>query len=387
MMKQVSSSPLLVLPSDQNQGLHFMLKDSPKILSGEFIGHDFVHYPTNETAELLYYSYADVECFEYASTVYEDTLSKLQAEIKKASVGIHPITCVYHGHCSDGLMSAAVVKYRFKHREVNFVEGRHGSEIDISQFAGQVVFIVDFSFDSKVLADIGKVAECVIVLDHHKSTMDHMQEDRHERHLMDFLKDNFVIIADQKSGCGLTWEILFPNTLLPEPVAYIQDSDIWTWKKESAKVIVPAIYFYYEMTVEDYYNFLTTPFDFDKLYQTGSILKQQNDNHVKDIVKGTIQTVNLHGYTIGIANCNFMHASLVGHYIMENHPKYDFAMAYRITGGGVTLSLRSEDHKADVSYFAQTYLDGGGHRNAAGARLSVEDFYALILNNVVKDTK
>ena len=99
-----------------------------------------------------------------------------------------------------------------------------------------------------------------------------------------------------------------------------------------------------------------------------------------------MQTVKLYGKTIGIANCNFMHASLVGHYIMDNHPKYDFAMAYRITGNGVTLSLRSEDHKDDVSYFAQTYLGGGGHRNAAGARLSVEEFFDLILKNVVKDS-
>lgn len=385
-MKNVANSPLIVLPHSQDQTLYFMLKNSSKILSGEFIGHDFVHYPTDETAELLYYSYQEVECFEYETDLYEYTLAKLQSKIRQSSVGEHQITCVYHGHCSDGLMAASVVKERFKHRTVNFVEGRHGSDIDVSQFQDQVVFIVDFSFDYKVLSAISEVAQCVIVLDHHKSTMEHMQENRHEKLLEDFLKNNFVVLADQKSGCGLTWEILFPNEKLPEAVAYIQDSDIWTWKKEAAKIIVPALYFYTEMTVDGYYNLLTTPFDFDKLYQTGSILKQQNDNHVQEIVKGTIQTVKLHGKTIGIANCNFMHASLVGHYIMDNYPKYDFAMAYRITGNGVTLSLRSEDHKDDVSYFAQTYLGGGGHRNAAGARLSVEEFFDLILKNVVKDS-
>lgn len=385
-MKNVANSPLIVLPSTHNQDLYFMLKGSSEILPGEYIGHDFVHYPESETSELLYYSYQDVECFEYETDIYEQTMANLHATIKKASVGQQPITCVYHGHCSDGLMSAAVVKERFKHRTVNFVEGRHGSDIDVSQFEGHVVFIVDFSFDSEVLSEIGKVAACVIVLDHHKSTMERLQEDRHDLNLIGFLRHNFVVLADQKSGCGLTWEILFPNEPLPEAVAYIQDGDIWTWKKEASKIIVPALYFYYEMTVEAYHNMLVSPFDFDKLYQTGTILKQQNDSHVKEIVKGTLQTVKLHGKTIGIANCNFMHASLVGHYIMDNHPKYDFAMAYRITGNGVTLSLRSEDHKDDVSYFAQTYLGGGGHRNAAGARLSVEEFFDLILKNVVKDS-
>lgn len=386
-MKTVAHTPLLIISPVRGHELNFKLKDSKETLSGQFLGHDFVHYPEDETKELLYYSYQDVECFEYETDIHEQTRAKLYAEVERASLGIHPITCVYHGHCSDGLMAAAVVKERFKHLEVNFVEGRHGSEVDVSQFEGQFVFIVDFSFDSKTLFAIGEVAEQVIILDHHKSTMEQMQDDCDEEYLISFLETNYVVLADQKSGCGLTWEILFPNKDIPDAVGYIQDSDIWTWKKEAAKIIVPAIYFYYDMTVDAYHTFLTSPFDFDKLYQTGSILKQQNDKHVEEIVKGTIQTVKYGGKTIGIANCNFMHASLVGHYIMDNYPKYDFALAYRITGNGVTLSLRSDDHKADVSAFAQTYFGGGGHRNAAGARLTVEEFYENILKNVVKDKK
>lgn len=377
--RSVANSPLLILPDRLEY--QFQLKNSKEVLTGTFIGHDFIHYPDNLNDHPIYYSYKDVNTFYNKETV--SLLNQLDQILKIAKDDTNtPVTCIYHAGCSDGLMSAAIVKHYFKNHEVNFVEGRHGETVDPNNYKGHFILMVDFSYETNLMSQLAEVSKEFVIFDHHKTTMERIQDDYDN--LTQFLSKSYIVIADMMSGCGLTWYMLFKdvyNRVMPQPVQYIQDGDLWTWIIPDSKIILPAIYFNTSKTIDSYYKLLTESFNKEWYLEVGRILSQQKTNHVKDIVKATYQTVVFDGKTIGIANCNYMYASEVGHYIIENYP-VDYSFVYRLTSDGVKISLRSDDHLADVSYIAQKHFNGGGHRNASGGCISFEQFYDIILKNI-----
>ena len=388
-MHSVAHSPLVLM--NPLSEVKFTLKTQPgKTFSGEYIGHDFVHYPTNENEHPEYFSYKEVDSFTYEETYsgfdpYKNNLEALQMLLhflpSRTEV---EIACIYHAGCPDGLMSAAVVKHKFPNHNIQFIEGRHGQEIDIDSLAGKVVFITDFSFAPETLYKISKVAFKFIMLDHHQSAMEKVQDSFRESWFSEMIIKDSIIFADQKSGCGLTWEILFPNFPVPQPIKYIQDGDIWTWKEPYAKQILPAIYFQTERTVDGFYKLLTEPFYANQYMSTGLILEKQKEKHVQEIVKASLQTAEIYGYKVGIVNCNSVYASDVGHYVIEQtNAGYEYAIVYRFTPDGVKLSLRSDDHLANVSLIATEHFNGGGHRNASGGILTPQEFYNKILSKVI----
>lgn len=380
-MKNVSQTPLIILPG--RPSVSFTVKGSDTILDGSFIGHDFIHYPESVNEHPYYYSYKDIESYQYDQDLDDLKLKNLYTLLNNVKYDSKiPVTCIYHAGCSDGLMSAAVVKKFFKNHEVNFVEGRHGESINVEDYKNQLVLIVDFSFDTDILQALSKLSYNLIVLDHHKTLMDKIQEDYDN--LNDLLTNSYIVVSDLLSGCGLTHTVLFSEDLLPEAVKYIQDADVWTWTQLNSKLIVPAIYFYVEKDFDKYYDLLVKPFDYQYLLNIGTILQKQSESHVKEIVKSTYQVVNYRGYRIGIVNCNSIYASLAGHYVLE-HKDVDFALVYRFTRRGVLLSFRSDELRPDVSIVAQETFNGGGHRNAAGGSVDIPTFTNLILNNIVKE--
>jgi nanoRNase/pAp phosphatase (c-di-AMP/oligoRNAs hydrolase) len=65
-----------------------------------------------------------------------------------------------------------------------------------------------------------------------------------------------------------------------------------------------------------------------------------------------------------------------GH-LMAEKDRTPFAACWWMTPEGVVFSLRSTDVGLDVSEIAKSY-GGGGHRNAAGFRLTIEQFKELL---------
>lgn len=386
-MRSVASSPLLLTPPTAD--VHFTLKGSDVVYSGEYIGHDFVHYPSNLNQHPEYFSYKDVDKFstqsELGDDFYEDRLAHLAFMLRLLGADLQQeIACIYHAGCPDGLMSAAIVKHRFPYHKIDFIEGRHGKEIDISALKDKVVFIVDFSFETETLYKISDTCKTFIMFDHHQSAMGRLQEDYREIAFQNMISKDTIVLADQKSGCGLTWEILFGQYNMPAPVRYIQDADIWTWKEPSARQIVPAIYFQTERTVDGFYKLLTEIFYANQYMTIGTILEKQTANHVKEIVKATLQTALIGGHRVGIVNCNSVYASEAGHYVLEKcTERFDYAIVFRFTRDGVKLSLRSDDNRPDVSHISSEYFNGGGHRNASGGVLTVEEFNEKILSKVI----
>lgn len=74
------------------------------------------------------------------------------------------------------------------------------------------------------------------------------------------------------------------------------------------------------------------------------------------------------GYKVKVANLPYTFSSDAGHELALGNP---FGACYWDTPEGRVFSLRSTDEGIDVSSIAASY-GGGGHRNAAGFKLSFE---------------
>ena len=76
--------------------------------------------------------------------------------------------CIYHAHCLDGFTAAWVVKkhFGFGADKIDFHAAQYGEEPPF--VLGRDVIMVDFSFKRDMLIDMAKVANAIVMLDHHQ---------------------------------------------------------------------------------------------------------------------------------------------------------------------------------------------------------------------------
>lgn len=275
----------------------------------------------------------------------------------------------YHGHCQDGLMSAAVLNNYFAERgeEATFIDAHYGKTTpSFEDLKGVQVYVVDFTFPLQDMLDIAAVADKVIWLDHHKT-----QQETYAA-----LKDDgrFNIVFDmERSGCGITWDYLYPEESRPPFVAYAEDHDLWTFKLPAARE-VNAWLRTQEMTLNDY-SYLVRKDEHDLDWM-----------NVKNLGKTILETQR--AMYADICNrghwvqCQFLTKSLdtkipgaettvgtseVGEMLYELYPDAPFSLTYHQQDNYAwKYSLRSHKERGvDVSVLAKTY-GGGGHKNAAG---------------------
>lgn len=153
---------------------------------------------------------------------------------------------IYHKDCADGQCAAWVVRSyllgalgettkEVTERGVTRVTSRlasgeqillwpaaYGDDIPSAEDLRAVsqVLIVDFSYSPEQLARLCDLAPSVVVLDHHQSAVER---------LAGFSRENCVLDLDIcRSGAMLAWEQITP-VIAPSIVLYVQDRDLWRW--------------------------------------------------------------------------------------------------------------------------------------------------------------
>ena len=276
---------------------------------------------------------------------------------------------VYHGpSCLDGLMSAAIAKMRLPHAE--FMVGVYQHEPDYDVFRDRDIFILDFSYNTEVMDKICKVAKFVVCVDHHKTA--------HEA-LKDFKRKNFIFIYDvYKSGAGLTWDLFYPNELLPDIVKYVQDRDIWKWEYVETEAVTAALYSY-PSKVEVMYNFLSAgKTQLDQLRHEGKALIRARRLEIEKTLAYSTRIIswgleNGDIIKVPIINCPPALTSEIGNILSEQFP---FAIMYFDQKNYRNFSLRSSSKNpehVDVSTIASLY-GGGGHKHAAGFKQHIDNY-------------
>ena len=89
---------------------------------------------------------------------------------------------IYHGNCADGFSAAWCFWDAYKDGYEYYPGEYQKAPPDVT---GRVVYLVDFSYKSFVIEQMLETAQCIIVIDHHKSAIEDLEafEKYIEKHL------------------------------------------------------------------------------------------------------------------------------------------------------------------------------------------------------------
>lgn len=286
--------------------------------------------------------------------------------------------CVYHGNCADGFTAAWVVRERWLNKvaadtemklptepEPIFYAGVYQKPVDLEDFKGNHVIIVDFSYPREYMQAICEVAQSVTWIDHHKSAIIDMEG---------FVWNNFEAFTDlERSGAGLTWDYYFPGEARPALIDLVEDRDLWKFKYTDTRDIAAYIFsFVYDFkqwskfAVDLEYNDRV-----DLAVQQGKAIERKHFKDIDELLPICTRHIRIAGHIVPCANLPYTMVSDAGHILAERNPTL-FGICYYDGMSGRNFSLRSVEGGMDVSLIAKQY-GGGGHAKAAGFRVSLED--------------
>ena len=281
----------------------------------------------------------------------------------------HPVVCVYHGTCQDGLGAGWVVDsylhtvkgHKEYIKDVTYVQGVYGVVApELNNLEGKVLILTDFSYKRNTMRRLAATAKHILVLDHHASA---------ERDLVD-LPDNVTVdFRMDESGSTVAWKFFYPDTTVPSLLNYIRDRDLWLFELEGTKEISAALFSYpYSFGTID--MFINAP---EVLIVEGEAICRRATADIQSLLPIVTRTMKISGYTVPVANLPLVFTSEAGNILAENQP---FAACYWDTATGRVFSLRSVEGGVDVSKIAELF-NGGGHKHAAGFKLSYEEAATL----------
>jgi uncharacterized protein len=287
---------------------------------------------------------------------------------------------IYHDPCCDGFGSALCSYLYFKPWEGKNIHGKtveyyptknHNKFPDVT---GRNVAIFDFSYNRDATLEMMSKANKLLIIDHHKSA---------ESELVDIPNDNKIF--DMKhSGAHLAWKFFFPEEEVPLLIKYIEDNDIWLKQMPNTREVTSFI-FTLPFEFEEYEKLLDEEYIKNTVIPTGIGMLKQSEN----LIVGALNYKQIKFVQIGNNYYMVVHSnstvlkSDIGNRLLDKYPMCDFSSVYSTCGGTTSISLRSDNKKADVSVIAQKF-GGGGHRNASGMAIhnTIEFPGKLIDNNI-----
>lgn len=293
-----------------------------------------------------------------------------------------PPLVIYHANCADGFTAAwAIWK---KHPDWMFHPGVY--QQPPPDVTGRDVYIVDFSYKRPVMEQIFEQANCVVVLDHHKTAMEDLagyplaetcEEDFHDRAKRcradeggrepgDLVGVNFDM---SKSGARMTWDWFHPGEPLPEIVRIVEERDLWkekspTWEQTRQIMANIFSYGYFFETWDELAARLETRLGTAQMSVEGEAIERKHFKDVSELVAASARSMRIGGTVVQVANVPYTLSSDAGHFLANKTPGA-FGACYMDTPKGRQFSLRSNADGMDVGAIAKLY-GGGGHMRAAG---------------------
>lgn len=277
---------------------------------------------------------------------------------------------IYHKDCIDGTAAAAVVLRKYP-EALLFPLGHsfepHEFEPVLSHATqGDQIFTVDCVIGVPELLKTG----CnVTSIDHHIGIQEQMTA-------LAKTNDKFTFVFDNtKSGATLSWSYFFPNEKMPEILKYIEDADIWTWKYGNDTRNVGSLIFPLANKPHDVLNLFTAPIE--PIIRDGGIITAYTTNLIDNAVEKT-EPIYL---KIGEHRVPFYNITVLK---SESGNKLstlrkEAVALFSIDGDKVKISFRSLDGQKPQALELAQALQGNGHKNAAGAGMSLKTFISSIV--------
>lgn len=292
----------------------------------------------------------------------------------------------YHHMCSDGIAGAWCAWRHFtaKGITVEYKGIQTDKIININEYdhGNRDVYFIDV-LGTKDLVSLCKVANRVIVIDHHKPNKEYVDG-------LTRPPANLSIIFDiSKAACQIAWDHFNPGIDRPWFINYIAERDLWDWNLTDSKAInaglfnlghlqnIEAVNNLYLLTGQDLVNTLETVKSYGNAiikYHAGLLEKIANSaTEVTFTPPG-----NIGKYKCWIASIHREISSELGNILAEKPlksgdiPTFSAVYTFDFRTGNWIVSLRGIDGGVDVNMLAKQF-GGGGHTKAASFVIKAPD--------------
>ena len=270
---------------------------------------------------------------------------------------------LYHAGCDDGFGAAYAIwlKYGYQAKYIPVQYGQDFPEVS----PGETVYVVDFSYPRDILQDIADRCK-LVVLDHHKTAMD------------DLVDLPFAHFDMNKSGAVLAWEYFHPNKPIPILLEYVQDYDLWTKELPNTEEN-KAWRGSFTRTFERWQTMDLIVSRGDTWKIEGEAILRSEKMHVQHRVAQAFE-VTIDTHVVLAVNETQYFSEVAGE--LAKNTRYPFGACFFIRADGLKIwSLRSDRTLGDFDVSEVAKLrGGGGHRNAAGFKESIES--PILLSNL-----
>lgn len=308
----------------------------------------------------------------------------------------------YHKNCLDGFISGLVAARYFGFEDVIYkaLDYKDVKIDDLSAieecFEADLTYVLDFSFKKDVLEIISsKLKGDMIILDHHESVFKDFGLEFITQTYDAYPNVYLILNNNNKSGAILAYDYFNPPLLkLDEPYdpAYYpracklaDDGDRWIFKftTETRAFRAAMQGAMFKWTISSYWIDILDDNSilFKTVIDAGKTLDEAHMSNVYIIAKNAKHT-KFADWNVNICNANKVYSSDLGNFLAAYHigdnPLPDFSMVWFYVDklDMVEVSLRSIGD-FNVSNVAAQF-GGGGHKNAAGFTIKLEEFMTLL---------
>lgn len=296
---------------------------------------------------------------------------------------------IYHKDCPDGIGAAwCFWCVQGKPLDQKKFWGGSFNELKIPNVEGKNVVFVDFSYKKEIIEkllkpikDGGGGANHILILDHHKTSID----------LAKISHPNFSLVLDiTRSGAQIAWDFVNENRPRPWYIDHIGDRDLWKWVIPGSKNTTKAMFTlgYYQ----SFEKFDSIQSENENFYESrGRDLNKSDEKKYAEICGKSeykyLNTPDGSRYKVRAVECDNSQASVsdIGN-ILSNEKDAsgnyvcDFAVIWRYSymRDECWLSFRgAENSQLDLSAIAKQF-GGGGHAKAAGATVWLCNFRTVL---------
>ena len=285
---------------------------------------------------------------------------------------------IYHKDCLDGTTAAAVLLKKFPNILLEPLSHRYTEEELASVLqkieASTIVYIVDFSLREGDTEKYLEKAEKVINIDHHIGAEEKLRSVQENNSKFTYIFDN------DRSGASLTWIHFYGEENIPKIVLYVEDSDLFRFSLGNDTRYASSYLYSFSGKPKEILAFIEQGDDIvQKILERGKILWEYRDELAQLLLK-TVAPFNIKVgvFVVPAHNTPEFLRSDVGNALAVKLGKT--VATFVINDDIVRLHFRgTNDHTPSALDLAKM-LDGGGHRNAAAATVTLKNFCKMIVH-------
>lgn len=294
--------------------------------------------------------------------------------------------CIYHSKDNDGYCSGAIV--RKKYPDATLIGYDYGQPFPWDKIpAMEQVIMVDVSLPMEQMHELLDHSGDFTWIDHHASAIKAYQEyDKWP----DYAKTRFkAVLEDGIAACEGTWKYLFPDEEMPRTVVYLGMYDTWRNEdKQHWRDFILPFQWGMRLNVFDANSFPQELLDantseaytlFSKILVKGdTILTYQTNQNIRAMKASFV--IDFFGYRVLCCNVGGANSQMFDS--VYNEDEHDIMMPFFFSGNNCTCSLYTTK-EIDCSELAKS-MGGGGHKKAAGFKVTLGDYF---LTNLLKTVK